>query len=61
MRDLLFNRDYRPLDRREYQDYRTYRQRNQTYYGRETPHRARPKYRHHWNGDAGAVLGEHVL
>lgn len=36
LRDLLFNRDYRPLDSREYQDYRDYRQRNQTYYGRDT-------------------------
>jgi hypothetical protein len=36
LRDLLFNRDYRPLDSREYQDYRDSRQRNQTYYGRDT-------------------------
>ena len=33
MRDLLFNRDYRPLDRYEYENYRTYQQRRQTYYG----------------------------
>jgi hypothetical protein len=43
MRDLLFNRDYRPLDYREYQDYHTYRQRNETYYGRDTASQA-PKY-----------------
>ncbi|MCX6629680.1 MAG: hypothetical protein NTW28_18840 [Candidatus Solibacter sp.] len=43
MRDLLFNRDYRPMDYREYQDYRTYRERNQTYYGRDTASQA-PKY-----------------
>jgi hypothetical protein len=44
MRDLLFNRDYRPLDRREYEDYRTYRQRDQTYYGRDTATDSAPKY-----------------
>ena len=44
MRDLLFNRDYRPLDRYEYEDYRNYRQRNQTYYGRDTATGATPKY-----------------
>ena len=44
MRDLLFNRDYRPLDRREYDDYRTYRQRDQTYYGRDTATGSAPKY-----------------
>jgi hypothetical protein len=43
MRDLLFNRDYRPLDRYEYEDYRNYRQRNQTYYGRDDSNAA-PKY-----------------
>ena len=43
MRDLLFNRDYRPLDRYEYEDYRSYRQRNQTYYGRDEANSA-PKY-----------------
>ena len=44
MRDLLFNRDYRPLGRYEYDDYRTYRQRNQTYYGRDTITGSAPKY-----------------
>ena len=44
MRDLLFNRDYRPLDRYEYEDYRNYRQRNQTYYGRSTATDSAPKY-----------------
>jgi hypothetical protein len=43
MRDLLFNRSYRPLDYREYHDYYTYRERNQTYYGRDTATQA-PKY-----------------
>ena len=43
MRDLLFNRDYRPLDRYEYEDYRNSRNRNQTYYGRDTTAQA-PKY-----------------
>jgi hypothetical protein len=43
MRDLLFNRDYRPLDRYEYEDYRAYRQRNQTYYGRDEANSS-PKY-----------------
>ena len=33
MRDLLFNRDYRPLDRYEYENYRRYEDRRQTYYG----------------------------
>jgi len=36
MRDLLFSRDYRPLDRYEYDSYRTYQQRGQTYYGTDT-------------------------
>ncbi len=36
LRDLLFNRDYRPLDRRDWDDYRTYRDRGQTYYGGES-------------------------
>lgn len=33
LRDLLFNHDYRPLDRGDWSDYRTYRDRGQTYYG----------------------------
>jgi hypothetical protein len=53
MRDLLFNRDYRPLDRYEYENYRTYRQRNQTYYGRDTASDA-PKY-----GTSGTRTQEH--
>jgi hypothetical protein len=44
MRDLLFNRDYRPLDRYEYEDYYRYRQRNQTYYGRDEANGSAPKY-----------------
>ena len=53
MRDLLFNRDYRPLDRHEYEDYRDYRQRNQTYYGRDTADNSAPKY-----GTAGTSTHE---
>src|SRR5450759_4877967 len=53
MRDLLFNRSYRPLDYREYQDYHTYRQRNETYYGRDTATQA-PKY-----GTSGTATQEH--
>ena len=34
MRDLLFNHQYRPLDRYEWEGYRTYQSRGQTYYGR---------------------------
>jgi hypothetical protein len=52
MRDLLFNRSYRPLDYREYHDYYTYRQRNETYYGRDTTTQA-PKY-----GTAGTATQE---
>ena len=44
MRDLLFNRDYRPLGRYEYEDYYRYRQRNQTYYGRDEASGSAPKY-----------------
>jgi len=43
MRDLLFNHSYRPYDRYEYNDYRTYQQRGQTYYGRDEGSQA-PKY-----------------
>ena len=43
MRDLLFNRDYRPLDTREYQSYRTAQGSGQTYYGRDTTTDA-PRY-----------------
>jgi hypothetical protein len=35
MRDLLFNHQYRPLDRGQYEDYRSYQSRGQTYYGRD--------------------------
>jgi hypothetical protein len=35
MRDLLFNHQYRPLDRGQYDDFRTHQQRGQTYYGRD--------------------------
>ena len=53
MRDLLFNRNYRPLDYREYHDYSTYRQRNETYYGRDAATQA-PKY-----GTSGTATQEH--
>jgi len=53
MRDLLFNRDYRPLDRNEYEDFRNYRQRNQTYYGRDSASDSTPKY-----GTAGTSTQE---
>ena len=53
MRDLLFNRNYRPLDYREYHDYSTYRQRNETYYGRDTATQS-PKY-----GTSGTATQEH--
>jgi hypothetical protein len=43
LRDLLFNRDYRPLDRREYDTYRDYRSSGRTYYGRDLETNA-PKY-----------------
>jgi hypothetical protein len=35
MRDLFFNHNYRPLDRGQYEDYRSYQSRGQTYYGRD--------------------------
>ena len=35
LRDLLFNHDYRPVDRGEWENYRTSRQNNQTYYGHD--------------------------
>ena len=53
MRDLLFNHSYRPLEYREYHDYYTYRQRNETYYGRDTAGQA-PKY-----GTSGTATQEH--
>jgi hypothetical protein len=35
MRDLFFNHQYRPLDRGQYEDFRSYQSRGQTYYGRD--------------------------
>jgi hypothetical protein len=35
MRDLFFNHQYRPLDRGQWEDYRSYQSRGQTYYGRD--------------------------
>jgi hypothetical protein len=43
LRDLLFNHDYRPFDRYEWENYRTYSTRGQTYYGQEGSSNA-PKY-----------------
>jgi len=44
LRDLLFNRDYRPLDRGEWENYRTYRGQGQTYYGQGAESSGAPKY-----------------
>jgi len=43
MRDLLFNHYYQPLPRYDYDQYRDYRSRGQTYYGRDEAGSA-PKY-----------------
>jgi hypothetical protein len=43
LRDLLFNHSYRPLPRDDWEGYRTYRDRGQTYYGRDYEYNA-PKY-----------------
>ena len=43
LRDLLSNHDYRPFNRYEWEDYRTYSSRGQTYYGRDESTNA-PKY-----------------
>ena len=50
MRDLLFNRSYRPFERYEYDEYRDYRTRNQTYYGHDAATNNAPKY-----GSAGTA------
>ncbi len=36
LRDLLFNHSYQPIPRYDWEEYRTYRSRGQTYYGRDT-------------------------
>jgi hypothetical protein len=43
LRDLLFNHDYRPFDRSEWENYHTYSMRGQTYYGQDGSSNA-PKY-----------------
>jgi hypothetical protein len=43
LRDLLFNHRYVPFDRYEWEDYRNYSSRGQTYYGHDTETNA-PKY-----------------
>lgn len=43
LRDLLSNHDYRPFDRYEWEDYRSYHSRGQTYYGHDSSSDA-PKY-----------------
>ncbi len=43
MRDLLFNHDYRPLDRYEWEGYRDYWSSGRTYYGRD-PYGEAPRY-----------------
>jgi hypothetical protein len=49
MRDLLFNHQYRPVPGYEWEDYRSYRSRGQTYYGRDFES-GTPKY-----GSGGTV------
>src|SRR5262249_49097252 len=44
MRDLLFNHQYYPLPRTDWEEYRTYRSRGETYYGRDTTTGGAPKY-----------------
>ena len=45
LRDLLFNNRYTPVDRYDWEQYRTYRSRGQTYYGRDTTAgQGTPKY-----------------
>jgi hypothetical protein len=44
MRDLLFNHDYRPLGRYEWEGYRDYRSSGRTYYGRDESYGQAPKY-----------------
>jgi hypothetical protein len=51
LRDLLFNRDYRPLDRYEWEEYRRYRSQGSTYYGNDN---GAPKY-----GSQGSATQEH--
>src|SRR5664280_871968 len=43
MRDLLFNHGYQPVERGEWEGYRTYQGRGQTYYGQDSSASA-PKY-----------------
>jgi hypothetical protein len=44
LRDLLFNHDYRPLDRYEWEGYRDYWSRGRTYYGRDPSYGDAPRY-----------------
>ena len=44
MRDLLFNHDYRPLDRYDWEGYRDYRSSGRTYYGRDEAYGQAPRY-----------------
>jgi len=44
LRDLLFNRSYRPLETREWESYRTERSQGHTYYGQGDSGAAAPKY-----------------
>ena len=44
LRDLLFNHDYRPLDRYEWEGYRDYWSRGRTYYGRDPSSGDAPRY-----------------
>ena len=44
LRDLMWNRYYPPMTPYEYEEYRTYRSRGQTYYGHDTAGSGAPKY-----------------
>ncbi|MBZ5622397.1 MAG: hypothetical protein LAQ69_27245 [Acidobacteriia bacterium] len=45
MRDLLWNHQYQPVDRYDWEGYRTYQSRGQTYYGRDaTSSQSAPRY-----------------
>ena len=44
LRDLMWNRYYPPMTPYEYQEYRTYRSRGQTYYGHDSSGSGAPRY-----------------
>ncbi len=59
MRDLLFNHGYQPVERGEWEGYRTYQSRGQTYYGQDA-RRQRAQVRLAGHGHAEPLLGEHL-